>query len=73
MRYFYAIVEEPLEFIPLLFLVWVLQVGALHPGADRAPKYPREMALSFLLRLQFQVIKDFRIHLSQALVYQGLV
>lgn len=70
---FDAVVAEPLEFIPLLFLLRVLQVGALHPGPDRAPKYPREVALSFLLRLQFQVIKDFWIHLSQALVYQGLV
>ena len=73
MRNFDAVVAEPLEFIPLFFLVRVLQVGTLHPGPDRAPKYPSEVALSFLLRLQFQVIKDFRIHLSQALVYQGLV
>lgn len=73
MRDFDAVVAEPLEFIPLLFLVWVLQVGTLHPGPDRAPKYPREMALSFLLWLQFQVTKDFRIHLSEPLVYQCLV
>jgi hypothetical protein len=73
MRYFDAVVAKPLEFIPLLFIFWVLHAGTLHSGANRAPKYPREMALSFLLWLQFQVIKDFRIHLSKPLVYQGLV
>jgi len=73
MRNFDAVVAEPLEFIPLLFIFWVLHVGALHSGPNCAAKYPGEMALSFLLRLQFQVIKDFRIHLSEPLVRHGLI
>ena len=73
MRNFDAVVAEPLEFIPLLFIFWVLQVGSLHSGPNRAPKYPGKMALGFLLRLQFQVIKDFRVHLSEPLVRHGLI
>ena len=50
---FDAVVTEPLEFIPLLFIFWVLQAGALHSRPNCAPEYPGEMALSFLLRFQF--------------------
>lgn len=73
MRNFDAVVPEPLKFIPLLLIIGVLQVGSFHSGADRAAKYPGEMVLSFLLRLQFQVIKNFRVHLSEPLVYQGFI